>query len=135
MPRNGSEITMLNAQHLVPGVVLLEMNEAGAKRAMPLSSLQVVTLAMMAGGFITIGALFGSLFGLWTLDFGRWFYAQPSEHGVLLAVSSPRFWPRLGAPAWGILQPAIGNLIGAFFLLALPFWVANTRRAAALPVN
>lgn len=93
MPRNGSEITMLNAQHLVPGVVLLEMNEAGAKRAMPLSSLQVVTLAMMAGGFITIGALFGSLFGLWTLGGG--FMHSPANMGYFSL-----YLPLGSGPGW-----------------------------------
>jgi len=49
------------AQHLAPDVVLVEMAEAGAKRAMSLSSLQVLILSMLAGGFITIGALFSTL--------------------------------------------------------------------------
>jgi hypothetical protein len=45
------------AQYLAPEVVLLEMAEAGAKRSMSLSGWQV----LIAGGFITIGALFSTL--------------------------------------------------------------------------
>ncbi|MFV1989576.1 MAG: formate/nitrite transporter family protein [Acidimicrobiales bacterium] len=49
------------AQYLAPEVVLLEMGEAGAKRSMSLSALQVMILAIMAGAFITAGALFSTL--------------------------------------------------------------------------
>ena len=28
---------------------------------------------------------------------------------------------------WAIAPAAIGNVLGAFFLVALPFWLANTR--------
>jgi formate transporter len=30
---------------------------------------------------------------------------------------------------WAVLPAAIGNVIGAFLLVALPFWFAATRRA------
>jgi formate/nitrite transporter FocA (FNT family) len=49
------------AQYLAPEVVLLEMAEAGARRSMSLSGWQVLILSSMAGGFITIGALFSTL--------------------------------------------------------------------------
>ncbi len=49
------------AQYLAPEVVLVEMAEAGAKRAMSLSVWKVLILSTMAGGFITIGALFSTL--------------------------------------------------------------------------
>lgn len=49
------------AQHLAPEVVLVEMAEAGAKRAMSLSVIQVLILSTMAGAFITAGALFSTL--------------------------------------------------------------------------
>lgn len=49
------------AQYLAPDVVLVEMAEAGAKRAASLSIGQVLILSTMAGGFITIGALFSTL--------------------------------------------------------------------------
>ncbi len=49
------------AQHLAPEVVLLEMAEVGAKRAMSLSAVQVLILSTMAGAFITAGALFSTL--------------------------------------------------------------------------
>jgi formate transporter len=32
---------------------------------------------------------------------------------------------------WAIIPAAIGNIIGAFFLVALPFWIASTRRIDA----
>ena len=32
------------------------------------------------------------------------------------------------ALAWGILPAAIGNVLGAFFLVALPFWLVSRRR-------
>ncbi len=32
---------------------------------------------------------------------------------------------------WAIIPAAIGNIIGAFFLVALPFWIASARRIAA----
>ncbi len=48
-------------QHLAPDVVLQEMAEMGAKRAMSLSVPQVLILSTMAGGFITVGALFSTL--------------------------------------------------------------------------
>lgn len=35
-------------------------------------------------------------------------------------------WPN--ALAWGIAPAAIGNILGAFFLVALPFWLVNSRR-------
>jgi formate/nitrite transporter FocA (FNT family) len=32
------------------------------------------------------------------------------------------------ALAWSIAPAALGNILGAFFLVALPFWAVNTRR-------
>jgi len=29
---------------------------------------------------------------------------------------------------WSIAPAALGNILGAFFLVALPFWLVNTRR-------
>ncbi len=37
------------------------------------------------------------------------------------------------ALAWSIAPAAIGNVLGAFFLVALPFWLVNTRRAVRRP--
>ncbi len=58
------------AQHLAPEVVLIEMAEAGSKRAMSLTSLQVLILSTVAGGFITIGALFSTLIATGTENEG-----------------------------------------------------------------
>lgn len=49
------------SQHLAPDVVLVEMAEMGAKRALSLSSGQVLILSTMAGAFVTVGALFSTL--------------------------------------------------------------------------
>lgn len=48
-------------QYLAPEVVLVEMARAGARRATSLTTVQVVILSVMAGGFITIGALLSTL--------------------------------------------------------------------------
>ena len=34
---------------------------------------------------------------------------------------------------WSILPAAVGNVLGAFFLVALPFWYVNSRRSASAP--
>ncbi len=49
------------AQYLAPEVVLVEMAEAGARRALSMSAVQVLILSTMAGAFITAGALFSTL--------------------------------------------------------------------------
>jgi len=48
-------------QHLAPDVVLLEMAQGGAKRALTLTASKVMVLSMLAGAFITVGALFSIL--------------------------------------------------------------------------
>lgn len=58
------------AQYLAPEVVLGEMADAGAKRAMSLSTLQVLILSTMAGAFITAGALFSTLIATGTTNEG-----------------------------------------------------------------
>ena len=39
------------------------------------------------------------------------------------------------ALAWSIAPAALGNVLGAFFLVALPFWVVNTRRQSNATVE
>ena len=48
-------------QYIPPEEVLLEMAEAGAKRACGLRARQVLILSVLAGGFIGVGALFSTL--------------------------------------------------------------------------
>ncbi|MFW2333413.1 formate/nitrite transporter family protein [Ilumatobacter sp.] len=48
-------------QYLSPDVVLIEMAEAGSRRAISLTGAQVLVLSVIAGGFITVGALFSTL--------------------------------------------------------------------------
>ncbi len=57
-------------QHLSPDLALLEMGEVGARRALSLSATQVLILSMLAGGFITIGALFSTLIAAGTENAG-----------------------------------------------------------------
>lgn len=64
------ELDLPAAQHLAPEVVLAEMAEAGAKRAMSLSVGQVLILSTMAGAFITAGALFSTLIATGTENEG-----------------------------------------------------------------
>ena len=46
---------------MAPEDVLVEMGEAGSRRAMSLSVVQVLILSILAGAFITVGALFSTL--------------------------------------------------------------------------
>ena len=56
-----SDIEMPESQYIAPENVLVEIAEAGAKRANTLRWDQILILSVMAGGFITVGALFGTL--------------------------------------------------------------------------
>jgi len=48
-------------QFLAPELVITEMAEAGSRRAIGRSPAEVILLSVLAGGFITIGALFSTL--------------------------------------------------------------------------
>jgi formate transporter len=50
------------------------------------------------------------------------FFSLATPDGI-----GPGWGPAL---AWSIAPAAIGNVLGAFFLVALPFWLVNTRHAA-----
>ncbi len=58
------------SQYIAPEDVLLEMAEAGSKRACSLRVSQVLILSVMAGGFITVGALFSTLIATGTENEG-----------------------------------------------------------------
>lgn len=58
------------AQYISPDAVLMEMAEDGAKRAWSLETKQVLVLSVLAGGFITIGALFSTLIATGTENEG-----------------------------------------------------------------
>jgi len=49
------------------------------------------------------------------------FFSLATPDGI-----GPGWGPAL---AWSIAPAALGNILGAFFLVALPFWLVNTRRA------
>ncbi len=57
-------------QFLAPELVMTEMAEVGAKRAVGRSPTEVVVLSVMAGAFITIGALFSTLIATGTENEG-----------------------------------------------------------------
>lgn len=88
---------MANSQYIAPEHVLIEMAEAGAKRACALRVSQVLILSVMAGGFITIGALFSTLIATGT-----------DNEGLIR------------------LLEGFGFSV-AFFLVALPFSIASNR--------
>jgi formate/nitrite transporter FocA (FNT family) len=48
-------------QFLAPELVMVEMAEVGAKRAVERTTVEVGVLSAMAGAFITVGALFSTL--------------------------------------------------------------------------
>ena len=57
-------------QFLAPDRVMLEMAEVGAERTVRRSVPEVIVLSMLAGGFITIGALFSTLIATGTENEG-----------------------------------------------------------------
>ncbi len=57
-------------QFLAADLVITEMAEAGAARALDRSAVEVLVLSMMAGGFITVGALFSVLLAAGTANEG-----------------------------------------------------------------
>lgn len=57
-------------QFLAPELVMTEMAEVGARRAIERTPLEVLVLSMLAGGFITVGALFSTLIATGTENEG-----------------------------------------------------------------
>ncbi|MGB3737066.1 MAG: formate/nitrite transporter family protein [Ilumatobacter sp.] len=65
-----TEYTMPSNQYIAPEDVLFEMAEAGSERACSLRVSQVLILSVLAGGFISIGALFSTLIATGTENEG-----------------------------------------------------------------
>jgi formate/nitrite transporter FocA (FNT family) len=123
-------------QYLAPDVVLLEMAETGAKRAMSLTSLQVLILSTLAGGFIAVGALFSTLIASGTetegtkrllegFGFSAGFFAVVLTGALLFTevnVELPAVLMRRGGGEirsavfrlW--ILAAVGNMAGAFLI-------------------
>ncbi len=121
-------------QHLPPEKVLLEMAEIGSRRATSLSTVQVLVLSILAGSFITAGALFSVLLSEGTTNAGtaRLLEGFGFSTGFFLVVltgsllfteinvempatllgGNPRELGRHVAKLWGLA--ALGNMIGAF---------------------
>ncbi|ANH39601.1 putative formate transporter 1 [Nocardioides dokdonensis FR1436] len=145
-----SETDLPPSQFVAPERVLIEMAEAGAKRACGLRAHQVLVLSVMAGGFITIGALFSTLIATGTDNEGvqRLLEGFGFSVGFFLVVLSGALLftevnvelpatllgkrrDRLGLPPlrtailklW--LLAAIGNMIGAFVLGQVIVYVSD----------
>ena len=141
---------MPRTQYIPPEDVLAEMAEAGAKRAISLRVSQVLILSMVAGGFITIGALFSTLIATGTENEGlkRLLEGFGFSVGFFLVVLSGALLftevnvelpatllgkrrDRLGLPRlrtavvklW--LLAAVGNMAGAFVLGQLIAYVSD----------
>ncbi len=57
------------------------------------------------------------------------FMHSPANMAFVSLATPEGIGPGWGAAlAWSIAPAAIGNILGAFFLVALPFWLVNTRR-------
>jgi len=125
-----------SAQYIAPDVVLLEMAKVGAKRAASLSVVQVLVLSMMAGAFITVGALFAVLISVGTahqgvekllegFGFSTGFFLviltgsllfteiNVEMPATLLGSGRDSLWARAGR-LW--VLAAVGNFIGAFVI-------------------
>ncbi len=128
-------------QYIAPEDVLIEMAEAGSKRACSLRVSQVLILSTIAGGFITIGALFSTLIATGTENEGlkRLLEGFGFSVGFFLVVLSGALLftevnvelpatllgkrrDRVGLPPLrtAVLKlwvlAAIGNMVGAFVL-------------------
>ncbi len=136
-----SEADFPSNQYIAPEDVLVEMAEAGGKRACELRVHQVLILSVMAGGFITIGALFSTLIATGTENEGvtRLLEGFGFSVGFFLVVLSGallftevnvelpatllgRRRDRLGLPPLRVaifklwVLAALGNMVGAFIL-------------------
>ncbi len=123
-------------QHLPPEKVLLEMAEVGSRRVGSMSTTQVLVLSVIAGAFITAGALFSVLlaegattagtkkllegFGFSTGFFlviltGSLLFTEINvEMPATLLGGDTRALGRQVAKLWGLA--ALGNMIGAFVM-------------------
>lgn len=137
-------------QYIPPEHVLTEMAEAGAKRARSLGAGQVLILSIMAGGFITIGALFSTLIAAGTENEGvkRLLEGFGFSAGFFLVVLSGallftevnvelpatllgrrhrhRNFPALRTSILKLwVLAAIGNMVGAFAIGATIIYVSD----------
>ena len=119
---------------LAPELVMTEMAEEGAKRAIHRTPLEILILSVLAGGFITVGALFNTLIAVGTTNEGvvRLLEGFGFSVGFFLVVLTGTLlfteanvempaalfgggWRTHGAKVlrlWVIA--AIGNMVGAF---------------------
>ena len=121
-------------QFLAPELVMTEMAEVGAERAMNRTASEVLVLSVLAGGFITIGALFSTLIATGTdnegvvrllegFGFSVGFFLVVLTGTLLFTEVNVEMPATLFGSGWRALGPrvarlwllaAVGNMIGAF---------------------
>ena len=160
-------------QFLASDLVMLEMAEVGADRAMRRTVSEVIVLSMLAGGealldeivaskmrYREIGGVEGWFQGVLSGVLGNFLVGMAAFLAVMgrtiigkyipvlltvsafvaagfmhspanmayISLATPEGTGLGPALAWSIAPAALGNILGAFFLVALPFWMVNTRR-------
>lgn len=121
-------------QFLAPELVMTEMAEVGARRAMRRSPIEILVLSMLAGGFITVGALFSVLIAVGTTNeglkrllegfgFSVGFFLVIITGALLFTEANVEMPATLFGGGWRThgsrvvrlwFLAAIGNMIGAF---------------------
>jgi formate/nitrite transporter FocA (FNT family) len=121
-------------QFLAPELVMTEMAEVGAHRAMNRTASEVLVLSVLAGGFITIGAMFSTVIATGTenegvtrllegFGFSVGFFLVVLTGTLLFTEVNVEMPATLFGSGWRALGPrvarlwllaAVGNMIGAF---------------------
>ena len=121
-------------QFLAPELVMTEMAEDGARRSMNRSPAEILVLSMLAGGFITVGALFSTLIATGTSNegvqrllegfgFSVGFFMVILTGTLLFTEANVEMPATLFGSGWGThgarvvrlwVLAAIGNMVGAF---------------------
>lgn len=121
-------------QFLAPELVMTEMAEDGARRSMNRSPAEILVLSMLAGGFITVGALFSTLIATGTSNegvqrllegfgFSVGFFMVILTGTLLFTEANVEMPATLFGSGWRThgarvvrlwVLAAIGNMIGAF---------------------
>lgn len=106
-------------QYLDASRVVSSMAVFGRGRVAELSTPRIVVLAVLAGGFITVGALFVA----------AGFQHSPANMGYIalhIAHGGDLDWAT--ALGWNIIPAGIGNMLSAATLVAIPYWYVFRRR-------
>jgi formate transporter len=129
-------------QFLAPEGVISEMAHVDAQRAAERSGPEVLLLSTMAGGLVGMAAFLAvmgrTIIGkyipvllLVCVFVASGFLHSPANMAYFALTNPDGIGPGWGAALqWGVLPAALGNVLGAFFLVALPFWYLDGRSAA-----